>query len=133
MLGWRGDQTKTCFMRHPLSRRNVLALSLAATVARPVNAATQNPDVVIVGAGVAGLAAARVLTAGGRSVMILEASPRIGGHAEKPLWRSGAARDPSGPLRQKRTVRLSSSMGRIIGVACEFDGKVICLAAAQIQ
>ena len=67
-------------MRHPLSRRNVLALSLAATVARPVNAATTtNPDVVIVGAGVAGLAAARVLTAGGRSVMVLEASPRLGG------------------------------------------------------
>jgi monoamine oxidase len=66
-------------MRHPLSRRHVLGLSLAAAVARPVNAPTQNPDVVIVGAGVAGLAAARVLTAGGRSVTILEASPRIGG------------------------------------------------------
>jgi monoamine oxidase len=67
-------------MRHPLSRRHVLGLSIAAAVARPVNAApTQNPDVVIVGAGVAGLAAARVLTAGGRTVMVLEASPRIGG------------------------------------------------------
>lgn len=66
-------------MRHPLSRRHVLGLGLAAAVARPVNTATQSPDVVIVGAGVAGLAAARVLTAGGRSVAVLEASPRIGG------------------------------------------------------
>lgn len=67
-------------MRHPLSRRHVLGLAAAATVARPVNAsATQNPDVVIVGAGVAGLAAARVLTAGGRTAVVLEGSPRIGG------------------------------------------------------
>src|SRR6185436_56783 len=67
-------------MRHPLSRRSVLGLAAAAAVARPVSAsAQQNPDVVIVGAGVAGLAAARVLNAGGRTVTILEASPRIGG------------------------------------------------------
>lgn len=80
MLGWSGIQTKTCFMRHPLSRRRILALAAAAAVAPRVNAApTQNPDVVIVGAGVAGLAAARVLVAGGRTVMVLEASPRIGG------------------------------------------------------
>lgn len=67
-------------MRHPLSRRHVLGLGLASAVARPVNAAPlQNPDVVIVGAGVAGLSASRVLTAGGRSILLLEASPRVGG------------------------------------------------------
>ncbi len=82
MLGWRGDLAKTRFMNHPLSRRHVLGLAAAAAVARPINAApTQNPDVVVVGAGVAGLAAARVLIAGGRSVTVLEASPRIGGRA----------------------------------------------------
>lgn len=36
-------------------------------------------DVIIIGAGVAGLAAARELTAGGRDVLILEARGRIGG------------------------------------------------------
>src|SRR5450432_950686 len=67
-------------MHHPLSRRRVLGLAAAAAAIRPVYAApAQNPDVVVVGAGVAGLAAARVLIAGGHSVMVLEASPRIGG------------------------------------------------------
>lgn len=80
MLGWSKVQTKTCFMRYPLSRRRILGLAAAATIARPVNAApTQSPDVVIVGAGVAGLAAARVLVSGGRTVVVLEGSPRIGG------------------------------------------------------
>ena len=40
-----------------------------------------NVDVVIVGAGAAGLAAAKVLRAAGREVMVLEAMDRIGGRA----------------------------------------------------
>lgn len=38
-----------------------------------------NADVIVIGAGLAGLRAARVLTAAGRSVVILEAAERIGG------------------------------------------------------
>ena len=40
-----------------------------------------NPDVVVIGGGVAGIAAARSLIAAGRSVVILEAGSRIGGRA----------------------------------------------------
>src|ERR1700691_346693 len=41
--------------------------------------ATTEVDVVVVGAGFAGLAAARALAAAGRSVAVVEARPRVGG------------------------------------------------------
>lgn len=47
--------------------------------ASPARAA--DPDVVIVGAGVAGLAAARALIAANRTVLVVEARERIGGRA----------------------------------------------------
>ncbi len=39
------------------------------------------PDVVVIGAGAAGIAAARALIAAGRSVIVIEAADRIGGRA----------------------------------------------------
>jgi monoamine oxidase len=44
-------------------------------------AAPSNPEVVVIGAGAAGIAAARRLVADGRSVLVIEASDRIGGRA----------------------------------------------------
>jgi monoamine oxidase len=61
-----------------LSRRLLLS-TLATGIAAPARAA--DPDVVIVGAGVAGLAAARTLMAAHKSVLVLEARDRIGGRA----------------------------------------------------
>lgn len=43
--------------------------------------ASLDTDIVVVGAGVAGLAATRMLRAGGKRVELLEAGPRIGGRA----------------------------------------------------
>lgn len=65
-----------------IQRREVMATAVAAAfLARvPVAAATE-PDVVVVGAGAAGLAAARRLIDAGYSVQVLEASYRIGGRA----------------------------------------------------
>ena len=65
-----------------LARRSFLT-SLLATVALPAWAQTipTSPDVVIIGAGSAGLSAARTLIAQGKSVVIVEGADRIGGRA----------------------------------------------------
>ena len=65
-----------------ISRRSLLATA-AAMVARPAIAAPAPEaapiDVIIVGAGAAGIAAARRIAAAGRRYMLLEASDHIGG------------------------------------------------------
>ena len=63
-----------------LSRRSFLAAS-AALIASPAIAAndTAEVDVVIVGAGAAGIAAARRIAAANRSFRLYEAAPHIGG------------------------------------------------------
>lgn len=63
-----------------ITRRNLAQFAAALTFARGASAAGGgDPDVVIVGAGVAGIAAAQTLISGGRRVRIVEAAPRIGG------------------------------------------------------
>lgn len=65
-----------------VSRRSVLSGCLA-TAALPAwaQAVPANPDVVIIGAGSAGLSAAHALIAKGLSVIIIEGADRIGGRA----------------------------------------------------
>ncbi|MEM6340083.1 MAG: FAD-dependent oxidoreductase, partial [Pseudomonadota bacterium] len=65
-----------------VSRRAVLA-GLTASAATPLFAQSlpTNPDVVIVGAGSAGLAAGRTLRDAGVSFVMVEASDRVGGRA----------------------------------------------------
>jgi monoamine oxidase len=67
----------------PLHRRAFLG-GVTAGLALPFAARAEisgDPDVVVVGAGAAGIAAARTLIAQGHSVLVLEAAPRIGGRA----------------------------------------------------
>lgn len=66
----------------PASRRRFLA-GAASTALLPVigRAQPSNPDAVVIGAGAAGIAAARRLIAGGKTVVVIEAADRIGGRA----------------------------------------------------
>jgi monoamine oxidase len=66
-----------------ISRRTFLTASaaFAALPSSRIMAATlpREVDIVVIGAGAAGVAAARRIVAAGRSVVVIEASPRIGG------------------------------------------------------
>lgn len=63
------------------SRRHFLVGAAAAAVALPLRAQGAGLDVAVIGAGGAGLTAARQLAAAGWRVMVLEARDRIGGRA----------------------------------------------------
>ena len=67
-------------MSYSFTRRSALGV-LGAVTAPAVLRADQafDTDVLVVGAGVAGLAAARDLRTAGRSVLVIEARDRIGG------------------------------------------------------
>ena len=67
-----------------LNRRHFLALTASSVIASTSAGGAlvpSNPDVVVVGAGAAGLAAAKTLMAQGLSVAVVEARDRIGGRA----------------------------------------------------
>ena len=77
---------KNDFLLNRVGRRTLLGgigglLSLGAAPRLVFGQGTANPDVVVVGAGIAGLSAARDLIAAGRSVLVVEARNRIGGRA----------------------------------------------------
>lgn len=54
---------------------------------------TQQADAVVVGAGYAGLVAARTLARAGKKVVIIEARDRVGGRAWSVRWSDGAVAD----------------------------------------
>lgn len=96
-----------------LTRRDALKASIAtflASLTSPVNAQDlEGPEVIVVGAGLAGLAAAKELQAHGASVIVLEAGPTIGGRVRTDMslgapfehgagWIHGPSED--NPMRQ---------------------------------
>lgn len=89
----------------PLSRRQFVsgaaAVAAGATALRTSSASAADSrvltaDVVVVGAGLAGLAAARRLVAEGRSVVVLEARDRVGGRTLNAPLGDGHAADLGG-------------------------------------
>ena len=68
---------------HSKSRRNFLKAGIAYTLLSKTSRAElpRHPDIVVIGAGAAGLSATRTLQEGGLDVLLLESSNRIGGRA----------------------------------------------------
>lgn len=93
------------------------AAGLAATVARPSGAGatdSANVDVAIVGAGFAGLTAARRLAAAGHSVLVLEARDRVGGRALNHPIGNGKVAEAGGEFvgpTQDRIIALAAEVG----------------------
>jgi monoamine oxidase len=82
-----------------ITRRGLLGSAAAGTAvtvmpsagsAAPKQPAARSADVVVVGAGLAGLAAARDVVAGGRSVLVLEARDRVGGRVLSHTLQGGS-------------------------------------------
>jgi monoamine oxidase len=72
-----------------LNRRHLLAIAAAATMAPRSLAQDLSYDVVVIGSGIAGLAAAVKLRQQGKTVLLLEARNRIGGRINTShLWPS---------------------------------------------
>ena len=79
MLRSLASQSKRQFQMK-ITRRQLGGFAAAFPFAGAVSAAAvRDPDVVIIGAGAAGIAAAQILINGGRRVQVIEAAARIGG------------------------------------------------------
>lgn len=107
--------------------------------APPAINSTVQCDVVIVGAGMSGLTAARLLTDAGKSVVILEARDRVGGRTLSKALSNGFVVDMGGqwvgPTQQRvvgligelglqtfKTYNSGSSLALIDGAAQRYDG-----------
>jgi monoamine oxidase len=88
-------------------------------------------DVVVIGAGLAGLAAARHLAAAGRTVVVLEARERVGGRAHTHRLDSGHTIDLGAQLIGDVQTRVSALVDEIglTRVSLAVDGDVLHIAA----
>jgi monoamine oxidase len=107
---------------HTISRRGLIGASAAAGLgamlrrvpgADAADRSRRHADVVVVGAGFAGLTAARRLHNAGRSVVVLEARRRVGGRAlNKPIG--------DGEISERGATFVGPTQDRILALADEF-------------
>ena len=107
---------------HTISRRRLLGASAAAGLgtvlgrvpgAGAATSSSRSADVVVVGAGFAGLTAALRLVRAGRSVIVLEARNRVGGRAlNQPIG--------GGEVSERGATFVSPTQNHILALAKEF-------------
>ncbi|KAL5117874.1 hypothetical protein ACEQ8H_004192 [Pleosporales sp. CAS-2024a] len=94
--------------------RNTLVLLLASACVVSAAAVPESVDVVVVGAGLAGLTAARDLLAAGRTVRVLEARDRVGGKVHNAKLKNGGVTEVGaqfvGPT-QDHVLKMISDLG----------------------
>ena len=82
----------------------------------------ETADVVVVGAGLSGLTAARSLARSGLNVAVIEARDRLGGRVRREVTDSGRHLEAGGEL-------LGMHMSHLVGLAAELDVEMVPLYA----
>ncbi|MBI3199127.1 MAG: FAD-dependent oxidoreductase [Rhodospirillales bacterium] len=116
-----------------LIRRSLLMSPFGLALVPPAQAA--DPDVAIIGAGVAGLAAARALMAAGKSVQVIEARARTGGRAFTDSTTFGFAFDHGAQWIEAGKINPAMAIVREAAAKAILDQseQAICVAGKELS